>query len=461
MPWIRDTLHNLKSGLRFVAFGSIPTERALFIINADQLALLACLDLGGKIALDFAKGSPDSMFNFYALPIWCFYQCTYVVLTYGLAKAFGLSERWLAIMVIGYAALPVTILLELTRIGIDYAYANPSQLYLAANSVWLIYSLATAFWIDYQASRLKRYAIASVSGVIALALLGQQYWSEQDSQFWNEPYPNEAAIGDQAYQDTVDQANWQALDIEHLLSRQPTLLQNQLSQLKPQQANRKEWFFVGFAPFAAQDVFMQEINFAKTLMDKRFDTEGHSINLVNNIATYPYLPLATLANLETTLETIGHIMDKQNDVLVLYLTSHGSAQHHLSIEFGTAPLNDLTPQQLKQLLDTAGIKRRVIIVSACYSGGFLPELADKDSIVATAAAADKTSFGCSSEADFTYYGEALFRQHLAHSDSLIEALQQTVGSIAERERENQLEPSNPQLYIGSEIKADLPHIRQP
>ena len=75
-------------------------------------------------------------------------------------------------------------------------------------------------------------------------------------------------------------------------------------------------------------------------------------------------------------------------------------------------VTELTPQEVAATLDSEGIKNRVVIVSACYSGIFVPPLANDNTIVLTAADAKNTSFGCAPERDWTYFGDAFFRQSL-------------------------------------------------
>ena len=59
-------------------------------------------------------------------------------------------------------------------------------------------------------------------------------------------------------------------------------------------------------------------------MDQRFDTAGRSLRLVNNDGTLRDYPLATVSNLQRALAAVAQRMDPQEDVLVLYLTTHGS-----------------------------------------------------------------------------------------------------------------------------------------
>src|SRR5207344_2149888 len=113
-----------------------------------------------------------------------------------------------------------------------------------------------------------------------------------------------------------------------------------------------------------------------------------------------------------TLARVAEVMDPDEDILFLFLTSHGSKDHHFTLEFGRMAFKTLDPPTLRRLLDESGIKRRVIVVSACYSGGFIDALKDDNSLVITAAAADRSSFGCSDKADFTYFGKAYFDEAL-------------------------------------------------
>ncbi|MDD1612239.1 MAG: C13 family peptidase, partial [Methylococcaceae bacterium] len=207
----------------------------------------------------------------------------------------------------------------------------------------------------------------------------------------------------------------------------------------------------GFAGFATEDVFSIEVDYIKRLFDKRFGTKGHSVNLVNHLDTLDDTPLATTTNLAATLKSIGRIMNRDEDVLFLYLTSHGSSDQKLAVEFWPLPLNDLTPERLKAMLDQAGIKWRVIVVSACYSGGFVDALKGPHTLVATAAAADRTSFGCGTESDFTYFGEAVFKEQLQSQYSLISSFKAAAVSIEKREQREKLQASRPQLSVGKSI----------
>jgi hypothetical protein len=204
-----------------------------------------------------------------------------------------------------------------------------------------------------------------------------------------------------------------------------------------------------------QDVFAREVRYAQRVMDERYGTAGRSLLFINNLKTRQEIPLATATNLERTLKRIASLMDKDEDVLMIYLTSHGSREHKLAVDFWPLPLNDLTPKRLRSMLDEAGIKWRVVVVSACYSGGFVEPLKDEHTLVATASAPDRKSFGCSNENDFTYFGEALFKEELEKNKTMLQAFRHVPLTVSRRERKEELEPSRPQLFMAPKIVQKL------
>ena len=201
---------------------------------------------------------------------------------------------------------------------------------------------------------------------------------------------------------------------------------------------------------------MHEIRYIQDLMDRDYDTRGRSVALINNPQTIKDTPLATVSNLNRALMT----MDREEDVLFLYLTSHGSRKPELSVSFWPLNLNQVTPTGLRQALDDAGIKWRVILVSSCYSGGFLEPLKDNNTIIMTAAAKDRRSFGCGSKSDFTYFGSAVFKDQLASNHSFIRAFEKAREAIEKREKQEKLTPSHPQLSIGINIRDKLNQLEK-
>ena len=139
----------------------------------------------------------------------------------------------------------------------------------------------------------------------------------------------------------------------------------------------------------------------------------------------------------------------------VFLTSHGAEDHRFDLSLWPWELEQLTPQRLGALLDAAGIRHRVILVSACYSGGFVPPLAGPDTLVMSASRADRNSHGCSHEADWTFFGRAFFDEALRETTSFTDAFERARAAVAQRESAEGLEPSEPQIAVGETIRSRL------
>jgi hypothetical protein len=143
----------------------------------------------------------------------------------------------------------------------------------------------------------------------------------------------------------------------------------------------------------------------------------------------------------------------------VYLASHGSRSHVLEVSLPPLELAPLSASTLRGLLDASGIRWRIIVVSACYSGGFIDALKDENTLVLTASASDRTSFGCGNRSDSTFFGEAMFQQGLAQSDSMLAAFESAKERVAVREKAGKFKPSSdPQMYIGSAMAEKLKEL---
>jgi hypothetical protein len=206
-------------------------------------------------------------------------------------------------------------------------------------------------------------------------------------------------------------------------------------------------------------VFTREVTYVKNLFEQRFAGPGHTVVLMNNFYTPGRVPLASATSLDETLAAVGERM-RDDDVLVLFMTSHGSRQSGINVALPPLDLDDIDPAQLKDMLDQAHIRKRVIIISACYSGIFVQPLENPDTLVITAADATHTSFGCSNEADFTYFGEAYFHDALTTTNSFADAYAVALPLIRKREDEQGFAHSNPQMSMGDSIRDTLARLAQ-
>ena len=197
------------------------------------------------------------------------------------------------------------------------------------------------------------------------------------------------------------------------------------------------------------------MRFVKGLFDERFGTAGRSIALASSHTALEELPIASTTNLARALERVGRVMDAQEDVLFLFLSAHGDPQHRLSASQPPLQLASLTPTALSRMLQESGIKWRVIVVSACYSGGYIEPLRDANTVVISASAADRNSFGCEHGRDFTYFGEAYFKEALAGTPSFTAAFDIAREAVGKKEAAEGLTPSQPQIWIGPAIAGQL------
>ena len=172
-------------------------------------------------------------------------------------------------------------------------------------------------------------------------------------------------------------------------------------------------------------------------------------------------PLASVSGLRYALKGLASKMQLDRDILFLALSSHGSEDPLLSVSNNSIPLQDLSGEDLAAALREANIKWRVIVISACHAGAFIEHLQDPYTIVITAAAADRTSFGCSDDRDLTYFGEMFFRDSVPGAASLRAAFDATKILIAKREQREGIEASNPQAFFGKEMEQRLQAFEKP
>ncbi|MBJ6799373.1 C13 family peptidase [Geomonas propionica] len=247
---------------------------------------------------------------------------------------------------------------------------------------------------------------------------------------------------------------------DQVLAAQNHLLDDQLGALLPGRHGRSDLYFIGFAGDASQDVFLKELSVTRQLFDTRFGTAGRSVLLANNPQSATTLPFATVGNLERALVRVGEVMNRDEDVLFLYLSSHGSRDQELEVSNAPLELKQVTPESLRRMMQKSGIKYKVVVVSACFSGGFIQPLQDNDSLLITAADATHESFGCGFGENYTWFGEAFVGDALRGTFSFTDAFEKSRDTIRKWEEERGETPSNPQIWAGKEIWPVLKRLQK-
>lgn len=447
-PYLAALRRNINAGTRVCLFRRcVPGD---FAVSLDQLVLLIVLNLLVAFFIDLASSLPHPEFYSYAVAANGLDVLLFLLAAHLISKLLMDRRAALRLGVYIYSMslffLLIWAMLERLEALLPTERIEIYGLFYLLYAGWVM--LAIGWAVVLLAGGFSRRVVAAMAVVVLVWMLPVHYFAE-DTKLW---YPAE--------EEGVDEyAAYRALDVERIFYKQPELLAERLESLLAERSNRDDLYFVGFAGYALQDVFRNEIQFARALFDKRFDTQGRSLVLINNLATHDSQPLASSVNLEHALQHIGKVIDRENDVVVLFLTSHGS-RADLSVSFWPLRLNDMTPAMLKQYLDNAGIKWRIIMVSACYSGGFIETLKDEHSAIMTAAAVDRMSFGCDDRRKLTYFGEALLQNQLQTQDSIAAAFEDTAKEIALREQQEHLEPSHPQIYIGDAMQEKLRRLER-
>jgi len=245
-------------------------------------------------------------------------------------------------------------------------------------------------------------------------------------------------------------------DAEQVIYNQQNLLDEAEAKLKPQTPGVVDLYVIAFAGDASENVFRNEAEYVEKLFGERFGAAGHVLVLENSAATVDTRPLATLTNLSWALDDVAKKMDPAEDVLLLYVTTHGSRDHQLLVDLAPLPLDQIGPDDLADTLKTKpAIRWKVLVVNACYSGGFVDALRDDSTLVITSAREDRTSFGCGADSDITYFGKAFLAEALNDTTSIPQAFAQAKKSIDAWETADEDEHSEPQIASTRSIEAKL------
>ncbi len=432
---MRALLHNLLAGFRLATFFKV--DAADFRVSIRQLVWLLLIEFALGVGISYVMLDGAARFNPYAV------VQALASVTLMLAVA-ALLAHWLRTpaLLLGYAVAATAMapmLLVYTyggyvaweRLGFDLAGFDRDGTVWTVVWLLLIAALlvrAVRLWVPLRLIRHVAVACLLIGTLIAQLWLPQQ-------EIWHAADEDDSVLEIGGH--------------EALLYQQPHLLDGKLNTLQAQRPNVADLYFVGFAGYGWQDVFMKEMNTVRALFDSRFDTRGRSLALINNTHTQASAPIATMTALQTALAHVGGLLDPEEDVLFLFVTSHGWGDPaYLSVDHDGLQLTQLTPARLKAALAATPIKWKVIVVSACYSGSFIPALQDDNTLVITASRADRNSFGCDARSSMTDFGRAYFVEALKQTTSFTAAFELARTRIAAREKSEGLTPSQPQMSLG-------------
>jgi len=429
---LRRALGFLSLRPRQAAVGA-PSDWAIAGFTAGSLILW--------LVLDRLRYGHDAEFVPYDAPGFSWYMLPFLLAAWLASRLTRPRVRFRNILFLLAVAGPVII-------GAAFLLAHdvPRNLVTAVAVAFVVY-LIVYLEVGLRALAGRRQS-AAVTAIIAITLL----FVSVNSAFyfyptlWSDPEP-----------DTTDNET-QVEKAEDLLITQGPRIEAEVNRIAASEPGHPGVYFVGFAGVGRQKVFSDEIKLAARRVSDRYDAEHRTVLLLNDRRDVDSHPIATVEGLKLALKDVAAKMDVEQDVLFLSLSSHGSEDPSLSVSNLGVSLRDLSGADLADALRASGIKWKVIVISACHAGAFIDALRDDNSIILTAAAADRTSFGCSDDRELTYFGEAFYQDALPQSATLQDAFSRAKANIASREEREHVRASNPQAFFGKAMEAKLAGI---
>jgi len=388
------------------------------------------------VALDRWQSGPAPQFSPGGIPLLAWYALALLGLAALMQRRTG--APFASLLAVAMGAVPVPLLL-LSIADIDLYSRWFLGAALAAGIYTLLYLARGLHAVSGAPQRAA--ACAGLAFIVGFCWLSDALDAIPD--VWT-PREVQAAVPDDA-----------AVDGEAILFEQAARIDEALDAVQRAKSPASQAFFLGFAGVGDEKVFAQEVGLASRVLGERYDIADRHVSLINDQRDLERAPLATVSGLKYALRGLASRMNVDQDVLFLSISSHGAKDPAIAVSNSQLPLDDLSDEDLADALHESGIKWRVLIISACYAGGFIERLRDAQTIVITAAAADRTSFGCSNDRDLTYFGEAFYRDALPNAASLRDAFDTARRAIAARESREHVEASNPQAYFGKAMAEKL------
>ncbi|MBO5392998.1 MAG: caspase family protein, partial [Pseudomonas sp.] len=149
------------------------------------------------------------------------------------------------------------------------------------------------------------------------------------------------------------------------LLNQGTLLNKALDGVAPS-TPAIELYSLVLAGDGKQSVFKREADYVSDMLASRFGSRGR-ITLVNHRDHLLDRPMATRENLYRAAKTLAGRTGPE-DLIFIYLTSHGTQEHELVLDQPRMELADLPADELAAALAPLKNRDKIIVISSCYSG---------------------------------------------------------------------------------------------
>jgi hypothetical protein len=155
---------------------------------------------------------------------------------------------------------------------------------------------------------------------------------------------------------------------------------------------------------------------------------------------------AMMLEANTVATTLWDLTNRAPGGCLIYYTSHGTPQ---GIIMGGG---QMTPDNWGHIVNNAcGNKPAMIVMSACFSGQFIPVLAGANRLVMSAARPDRTSFGCGDDDHYTFF-DGCFLQSLPQAGNFKDVALKTQECVGKLEAQMQVDyPSEPMIAYGKTV----------
>lgn len=136
---------------------------------------------------------------------------------------------------------------------------------------------------------------------------------------------------------------------------------------------------------------------------------------------------------------------------LFYISTHGSPE---GVILGKQLLR---PHLLAAMLnDACPARPSVVVISACFSGVFIPPLQKPDRLILTAARPDRASFGCGESDKYPFFDDC-FLSAAPNARDFAALGAGLKACVARKEKETGAEPaSEPQIWVGPALRPLLP-----
>jgi hypothetical protein len=193
---------------------------------------------------------------------------------------------------------------------------------------------------------------------------------------------------------------------------------------------------------------------ARRDLTKAFVSAGFSPNNISQFSVRPerYPKETVLKSAQNGIvDRLTTLAKQAPGGCLIYFTSHGAPT-------GVVLDQDIWgPNGVGTFVDAVcGSRPTVVVVSACFSGVFVPALEGPNRMVLTAARPDRTSFGCGQQDRYTYF-DGCFLQSMPQAHDFTGLALATRECVAQLEIATQASPpSEPQIAIGAQLRPMLP-----